>query len=129
MAEKRKMLDEFEEIRKAQKLREMSDDASAAKRAMDQSEQTAKALRDIQAGKMASPRFDDMGPLREARKPIQMPELKSKNIGDKNEVELKGEKIKGYENAKPMKKGGSVSSASKRADGIATKGKTKGRII
>ena len=30
---------------------------------------------------------------------------------------------------KKMKKGGSVSSASKRADGIATKGKTKGRII
>lgn len=28
-----------------------------------------------------------------------------------------------------FKKGGSVSSASKRADGIATKGKTKGRII
>jgi hypothetical protein len=28
-----------------------------------------------------------------------------------------------------MKKGGSVSSASKRADGIASKGKTKGRII
>lgn len=28
-----------------------------------------------------------------------------------------------------MKKGGSVSSASKRADGIATKGKTKGRMI
>ena len=28
-----------------------------------------------------------------------------------------------------MKKGGSVSSASKRADGCATKGKTKGRII
>jgi len=33
------------------------------------------------------------------------------------------------ESAKGMKKGGSVSSASKRADGIATKGKTKGRII
>jgi len=30
---------------------------------------------------------------------------------------------------KKMSKGGSVSSASKRADGIATKGKTKGRII
>lgn len=29
----------------------------------------------------------------------------------------------------PMKKGGSVSSASKRADGIAAKGKTKGRMI
>lgn len=28
-----------------------------------------------------------------------------------------------------MKKGGSVGSASKRADGIATKGKTKGRIV
>jgi hypothetical protein len=27
-----------------------------------------------------------------------------------------------------MKKGGSVSSASKRADGIATKGKTRGKI-
>ena len=31
--------------------------------------------------------------------------------------------------AKKMAKGGSVSSASKRADGCATKGKTKGRII
>ena len=28
-----------------------------------------------------------------------------------------------------LKKGGSVSSASKRADGIATKGKTKGRMV
>lgn len=28
-----------------------------------------------------------------------------------------------------MKKGGKVSSASKRADGIATKGKTRGRIV
>ena len=31
--------------------------------------------------------------------------------------------------SKGMKKGGSVGSASRRADGIATKGKTKGRII
>jgi hypothetical protein len=30
---------------------------------------------------------------------------------------------------KKMKKGGTVSSASKRADGIATKGKTKGRFV
>lgn len=29
----------------------------------------------------------------------------------------------------PMKKGGKVSSASKRADGIAIKGKTKGRMV
>lgn len=36
-----------------------------------------------------------------------------------------------YENARstPFKKGGSVGSASKRADGCATKGKTKGRMI
>jgi len=32
-------------------------------------------------------------------------------------------------NSAMMKKGGSVSSASKRADGIATKGKTKGRMV
>ena len=62
-------------------------------------------------------------------KPVKMPELKTKDTGDKMEVEIKSEKIKGYENAKPMKKGGSVSSASKRADGCATKGNTKGRII
>ena len=34
-----------------------------------------------------------------------------------------------YRSKKSMKKGGKVSSASKRADGIATKGKTKGRIV
>ena len=33
------------------------------------------------------------------------------------------------EGYKPFKKGGSVSSASKRADGIAMKGKTKGRFV
>jgi hypothetical protein len=31
--------------------------------------------------------------------------------------------------AKKMASGGSVSSASKRADGIATKGKTRGRMV
>ena len=31
--------------------------------------------------------------------------------------------------SRPMKKGGSVSSASKRADGCCTKGKTKGRML
>lgn len=41
---------------------------------------------------------------------------------------------KGYENyekskAKGMKKGGKVSSASSRADGIAQRGKTKGRMV
>ena len=44
---------------------------------------------------------------------------------DPNKVELykKGGMIKKYA------KGGSVSSASKRADGCATKGKTKGRMM
>ena len=37
--------------------------------------------------------------------------------------------IKSLQNPKAMKKGGTVSSASKRADGIATKGKTKGRLL
>ena len=41
--------------------------------------------------------------------------------------EEKVERLK--KEAKGMKKGGSVSSASKRADGIAVKGKTRGRII
>lgn len=36
------------------------------------------------------------------------------------------EKVKSF---LPFRAGGSVSSASKRADGIATKGKTKGRIV
>ena len=34
-----------------------------------------------------------------------------------------------YQNAQGMKKGGKVSSASSRADGCATKGKTKGRFV
>ena len=47
-------------------------------------------------------------------------------IDDKFEKGLKkGGKVK----AKKMAKGGSVSSASKRADGCAVKGKTKGRMI
>ena len=132
------MKNEFDAIREAQALREMSDDPVAARRALDTANQTAKALRDIQAGKNRMPVEDDMGPLRNARKPIRMPELKTKDTGDKNEFDIKGEKMPGYENAKPVKKGGAIKAkkmakggmtASKRADGIATKGKTKGRII
>lgn len=37
--------------------------------------------------------------------------------------------IKALANPRAMKKGGKVSSASKRADGIAAKGKTRGRIV
>ena len=131
------MKDEFDAVRDAQKLREMSDDAANAKRAMDQAEQMDKVMDKIKAGKIKPPRNDDMYPL---PPPVKMPELKTKDTGDKMDVEIKSEKIKGYEDAKPVKKGGaikakkyakggSVGSASKRADGCATKGKTKGRII
>lgn len=44
-------------------------------------------------------------------------------------TQAKISQVKNALQGKPMKKGGKVSSASKRADGIATKGKTKGRII
>ena len=42
---------------------------------------------------------------------------------------FEGKGLKKGGKVKKMAKGGSVSSASKRADGCATKGKTKGRII
>jgi hypothetical protein len=124
MAEKRKMKDEFDAIRDAQALREMSDDPMVAKRALDKASQTATALRNIKAGKIEAPMSDDMGPSPKVR-PVKMPELKTKDTGDKNEFDVKGEKMPGYENSKPMKKGGSVSSASKRADGCAIRGKTR----
>jgi hypothetical protein len=93
-----------------------------------------KAWEKIKSGKGRLPNEDDMGPMG-FPSPVKMPELKTKNTGDKNEFELKGNLPKGYENAKPVKKGGMIKkyskggSASARADGIATKGKTKGRII
>ena len=37
-------------------------------------------------------------------KPVKMPELKTKDTGDKNEYDIKGTLPKGYENAKPVKK-------------------------
>lgn len=65
-----------------------------------------KAFEDVKSGKIPAPSFNDMGPL---------PKPESKKEPTKP--------------VKKMAKGGSVSSASKRADGCATKGKTKGRII
>ena len=50
--------------------------------------------------------------------------------GDNTNQFKRGGKIKKKpQAAKKMAKGGSVSSASKRGDGIATKGKTKGRFV
>ena len=58
------------------------------------------------------PTENDMGPIKNPKKGIE--EGLTKGMGGK---------------ALGLKKGGSVSSASKRADGCATKGKTRGRII
>ena len=81
-----------------------------------------KAWEEVKSGKQKAPSFDDMGPLPPAKK-----DQSKKGL-------VQG--LKGYSPSKEVqkfdenyKKGGSVSSASKRADGIATKGKTKGRII
>jgi len=52
--------------------------------------------------------------------------LDAENI--KKDQQLKKES-EAYEKSKGMKKGGKVSSASARADGIAQRGKTKGKIV
>ena len=49
--------------------------------------------------------------------------------GSRMHPPIEGNKKGGKITAKKMASGGKVSSASKRADGIATKGKTKGRIV
>jgi len=40
-----------------------------------------------------------------------------------------GGELKSLQNPRAMKKGGKISSASKRADGCCTKGKTKGKMV
>ena len=60
---------------------------------------------------------DDMGSIEDTRGQLR----------PKTERQKKA--AKDIKSAMGMKKGGSVSSASKRADGCATKGKTKGRFV
>jgi hypothetical protein len=70
--------------------------------------------------------------------------LLEENEKDRQKKQSKEKEVEGLEKLKPtfpprkaksvvkiaaLRKGGSVSSASKRADGIATKGKTKGKMI
>ena len=111
------------------------DAQSATEKAIQARDQAKydKAFEDVRSGKQPVPRFNDMGPTQEevAANRAQMREafLKGaqKGMGGK-ELEKAMSKKKGGA-VKKMAKGGSVSSASKRADGCATKGKTKGRII
>jgi hypothetical protein len=50
-------------------------------------------------------------------------------LSDEDKNELRREVTRGSKGEDSYKKGGSVGSASKRADGIATKGKTRGTMI
>ena len=69
------------------------------------------------ADKGMPPSPDDMGSIAKT----------AGKVRPKTERQMKA--AKSIKAAMGMKKGGSVGSASKRADGIATKGKTKGRIV
>jgi hypothetical protein len=104
-----KTIQEWDAGQKAKKLKDVTpmpvDTTDVTKK--------AKTLRMIKA--------DDMSPETKA-----LPDEVSKppkGIGSSEPDMKKGGSVK------KMAKGGSVSSASKRADGCATKGKTKGRII
>jgi hypothetical protein len=66
----------------------------------------------------------NFAPIKEAavEKEMDLQDKARRSMGFKKGGKVKSKAIK-------MASGGKVSSASKRADGIATKGKTKGRII
>lgn len=109
-----------------------------------------KAWEEVKSGKQPAPSFDDMGPFPAGTKgkglefvnPKDNEQVKKSKEAARNQMlknikesrsgpEVPGEYRKkgGAIKAKKYAKGGSVGSASKRADGCATKGKTKGRII
>jgi hypothetical protein len=54
---------------------------------------------------------------------------KEKEVEGVEKLTFPPKKAKSVVKIAALREGGSVSSASKRADGIATKGKTKGRIV
>jgi len=108
--------DEFEKIRREHKARDAASPEGKQKEAEKQLEETAKKVRE---GKIPAPSENDMGPLPAKKKG-----------GKITAANYDKEYGKIYRKAvKKMASGGSVGSASKRADGCATKGKTKGRII
>lgn len=88
-----------------------------AKAAAEKLDKETKKVQEEQARQFDMPRKNmpgepDMGPLPSPKKGIE--EGLTKGVGGKS---------------LGLKKGGKVSSASKRADGCAIKGKTKGRIV
>ena len=99
----------------AEKVKQESDKAKAEARKMAE-EQRAKV--EAERPRTYTERLQDMGRL-------PKPSVGSGKSGGGAGGDFSG--MKGLD--KPFKAGGKVSSASKRADGCAVKGKTKGRII
>jgi len=107
-----------------------------------------KAYEEVKSGKQPVPSFDDMGPLPPRMKGLEYVDPKDNERVRKSQEAARAQMLKdikksfsgpevpgeyrkkgGAIKAKKMAKGGMVkSSASKRADGIAVKGKTRGKI-
>jgi hypothetical protein len=109
-----------------------------------------KAYEEVKSGKQPVPSFDDMGPLPPRMKGLEYVDPKDNERVRKSQEAARVKMLKDIRQSlsgptvrdaqgnieykkkggavKKMAKGGSVSSASKRADGIATKGKTRGKI-
>ena len=79
------------------------------------------------ADKDADKRYQDLSPEEKYKSAVEADKAPWNPL--KAAKELIVEKFGSKKEPVKKAKGGSVSSASKRADGIATKGKTKGRII
>ena len=80
--------------------------------------------------KKAAPMSAGMPALKPKAKPVAADEeYMPADIKDKLQTTKNKKAAENYEATKEYKKGGSVSSASKRADGCATKGKTRGRMV
>jgi len=109
-----------------------------------------KAFEDVRSCKQPVPSFDDMGPRPPRMGGLEFVDPKDNERVRKSQEAARAKMLKDIKQslsgptvrdaqgnieykkkggAVKYKKGGSVSSASKRADGCATKGKTKGRIV
>ena len=87
----------------------------------------------IYTAEMGKPPQDIDGGSAPMKRPMPKPPMAMKKPMPKKPMMPMAPKPRGVPSEAPtmpgMKKGGSVGSASKRADGIATKGKTKGTMV
>ena len=79
-------------------------------------EQMLQEVRDAKDAVKMEETYNKVMPMPDTTFPLPAKKAEEKKPADKK-------------SAKPFAKGGSVSSASKRADGCAVKGKTKGRFV